>query len=153
MDDALKTTLVALADVLGTAQDPWWVIGSAALALHGVPDITVRDIDVMLSLDDAIKLSCHLGLSSGPGAPDERFRSDLFATWSAQPLSVEFMAGFACREGAEWRAVALRSRQPFNIGPSRIYAPDRAELAALLRWFGRPKDLARVELLAAHRKV
>ena len=38
---ALAETLVAVAGQLKSAQDPWWVIGSAAAVLHGLDGIAV----------------------------------------------------------------------------------------------------------------
>lgn len=150
MTPELEIALVAIATALSPARDPWWIIGSAALALHGVPNVTVRDVDVLLSPGDATDLCRRLGLAAGPGAPDGQFRSQVFATWTAHSLPVEFMAGFACLDGAEWREVVLTSRRSFTVGEARLHAPDRAELAALLRVFGRPKDLSRVAMLEAH---
>ena len=150
MTPALECTLAAIAAALNPAREPWWIIGSASLALHGVPDVAVRDVDVLLSPGDAIDLCRRLGLAAAPGKPDGQFRSQIFATWTAQPLPVEFMAGLCCRDGAEWREVVLTSRQTFTVGEASLHAPGRAELAALLRLFGRPKDLARVTLLEAH---
>jgi len=37
----LRQTLVMTADALAGAQDPWWVVSSAAVALHGVAPIEV----------------------------------------------------------------------------------------------------------------
>ena len=46
--DATRT-LVAVAEALEVAKDDWWLIGGAAVALHGL-DIAIADIDVVMSL-------------------------------------------------------------------------------------------------------
>lgn len=143
---ALRDTLAAVAGALAEAAEPWWVIAGAACALHGIA-ADARDVDVLLAGADARRLLPQLGVALAPGAPDARFRSDLFGTWHAPPLPVEFMAGFRLSVGATWPPVVPATRQAFAIGEAIVHAPDRAELRRLLQAFGRPADLARAALL------
>ena len=53
MDDRLFETLAMVAKVTRVAQSHWWVIGSAAVALHGATQISVGDVDILLSAEDA----------------------------------------------------------------------------------------------------
>ncbi len=53
MDDRLFETLAMVAQVTRVAQSHWWVIGSAAVALHGATQISVGDVDILLSAEDA----------------------------------------------------------------------------------------------------
>lgn len=140
----LAASLPPLATVLTQhARHDWWIIGSAACALHGVDPGGVRDIDVLLDLEDLTAIAAALGLPLGPGVPDERFRSAGFLKWSGNALPVEFMAGFELFEGGRWTPVMLQGRE-FRGGLS---VPPRAELKRLFERFGRPKDLARAALL------
>ena len=52
----LRQTLVMTTDALAGAQEPWWVISSAAVALHGVTPIEVGDVDLVMSVGDARRL-------------------------------------------------------------------------------------------------
>lgn len=122
----------------------WWIIGSAAVALHGVDPGPIGDVDVLLGPADARRLIPTLGVETSPGRPDERFRSTIFARWTAPPLPVEFMAGLELREDGRWHAVLPRTR----IALGGVFAPDRADLIAILHRFGRDKDLRRAALLA-----
>jgi hypothetical protein len=145
----LNETLLAVADAMAGAIDPWWVIGSAAVALYGVGSVTVADVDVLLSPADAERVLPGLGIAAqrGPGHP--LFRSALFGTWRAHPLPVEFMAGFEhCRHG-RWRLLQPATRLPVQAGAPRVYVPAREELRDIIASFGRPKDLERVLLLDA----
>ncbi|MCP8890022.1 hypothetical protein [Sphingomonas faeni] len=45
----LRETLVMVAEAMRDAQDPWWVISSAAVALRGVGPVEVGDVDVVVS--------------------------------------------------------------------------------------------------------
>ena len=46
---------VAAAMAQAGARDHWWIIGSAAVVLHGV-DTSVADVDLLLSPADAERL-------------------------------------------------------------------------------------------------
>ena len=138
-------TAAAMAD----AQDPWWVISSAAVALHGVEPITVGDVDLLMSVGDARRLMDKLGVAPIEDGASAMFRSTLFARWETPPLVVEIMAGFHVATGAGWTEVLPRTRVPIIVQGRVVYMPDRVELAEMLRLFGRPKDLERVRLLTS----
>lgn len=107
---------------MASASDDWWIIGSAAVALHGAAPVTVADIDVLCS---------------------ERDARAVVARWTGLPLAVEFMAGFRVR-GA---VVALTTRELVRVAGGVVAVPSREELRALLVSFGREKDLVRAGLL------
>lgn len=139
--------MAAIATALADARDPWWVIGSAAVALHG-GDAAPRDVDVVMSTADAARLLPRLGIPVTPGEADERFRSALFARWTAPPLPVEFMAALHVAGPDGWTSVTPATRECVAIGKASVYIPSRAEVIAILHRFGRAKDHARAALLA-----
>ncbi|WP_146168563.1 hypothetical protein [Sphingomonas sp. PP-CE-3G-477] len=138
-----------IADAMRDARDPWWVISSAAVALHGVAPIEVGDVDVLMSVGDARRVMDSLGVVPIEDGASSLFRSTLFGRWESPPLVVEIMAGFHVATGSGWTEVLPRTRVPIFVDERVVYVPDRAELAEMLRLFGRPKDLERVRLLAA----
>ena len=145
----LRQTLVMTADALEGAQDPWWVVSSAAVALHGVTPVEVGDVDVLMSVVDAQRAMDQLGVVPIEDGASALFRSTLFARWEMPPLVVEIMAGFHVATGSGWTKVLPRTRVPIFVDERVVYVPDRAELAEMLRLFGRPKDLERVRLLTS----
>jgi hypothetical protein len=144
---ALDETLRLVAAACVTAHDPWWLIGSAAVALHGAPVDDIADVDVLMSLADADALLRAAGVDPAPGIPDARFRSLLFGTWRAPPLPVEVMAGLDVAADDGWRRIAPETRIPVALGGETLFVPARDELGAILTAFGRPKDLERARLL------
>ncbi|MBC3942661.1 hypothetical protein [Sphingomonas albertensis] len=134
-------------DAMRDARDPWWIISSAAVALHGVVPIEVGDVDVLMSVADAQRAMDQLGVVPIEDGASALFRSTLFARWEMPPLVVEIMAGFHVAKGAEWTEVLPRTRVSLPLDGRVAYVPDRAELAEMLRLFGRPKDLERARLL------
>ncbi len=145
----LRETLVMTVDAMRDAQDPWWVISSAAVALHGVTPIEVGDVDVLMSVGDVRRLMNRLGVVPIEDSASPMFRSMLFGRWETLPLVVEIMAGFHVATSAGWTEVLPRTRVSLPLDGRVVYVPDRAELAGILRMFGRPKDLERVRLLTS----
>jgi hypothetical protein len=138
----LHISLTRVAKALHAACDPWWVIGSAAVWLHGGAT-EVADIDVLSSARDARAM---LAAWRGPvtiGAASERFRSQPFARLQGDGLPIEVMAELEVRIGGAWQIVRPRTR----VAMGGVFVPERAELVAILRSFGREKDLRRATLL------
>lgn len=131
--------------MLKHASRPWWIIGSAAVVLHGAV-VQVGDVDVLMDEQDAAQLS-EAGLTWRLGEPDGRFRSTLFSRWTEPPLVVEFMAGLHVAKPGGWSPVQLATRDAVAIGPVTLFVPGRMELQDLLLRFGRAKDVARAALL------
>ena len=145
----LSRTLAMTIDVLRDARDPWWIISSAAVALHGVRPIVVGDVDVLVSVADAEGVMAALGVAPSTDTASSMFRSAVFGRWTVPPLVMEIMADFHVATAAGWVAVLPQTRVPVVVGGRVAYVPDREELVAMLRLFGRPKDLARARLLTA----
>ena len=143
----LNVTLADVGAVMTIAKDPWWIIGSAALALHLKQDIAVNDIDVLLSVDDARIVRAALAIPSAAISPHPLFHSEEYFTWDRTSVPVEFMAGFSVCVAGEWQVVSCQTRLAVDVGGQAIYVPDLAELASLLALFGRPKDRERLALI------
>jgi hypothetical protein len=58
------------------------------------------------------------------------------------------MGDFEVRTGEVWRRVEPTTREPRTVAGRTLFVPSRRELAGILRLFGRPKDLARADLLS-----
>lgn len=148
IDAPLAAALTAIGTVMILANDPWWIIGSAAVALHGADAGRVADVDVLLSISDAERVLPLIGIAPRRGPEHCDFRSSIFGTWTATPLPIEFMAGFCHRSGTEWRPVRPVTREPIDLGGVKVFVPGRAELCEILRSFDRPKDRVRASRLA-----
>lgn len=145
--DPLRQTLIAVADRLRGTRHDWWIISSAAVALHGGDPGAVGDVDILLDPRDAPAVFAALGLPLDPGRGTAHFRSDWFGTWHGAPLPVELFAGFSLCEDGVWNSVLPKTRQVVTVDGAALYVPGREELKAMLLRFGRPKDLARAATL------
>lgn len=129
------------------ACDPHWVVfGSAAIALCGY-DVQVHDVDVMMSeagleqfrLRYARWCEC-LDVPSGSLFRSfmSRFNIEGHRLEVCGPLEV-------CREGT-WQSVRV---DDVATTPDGIRHCSADECRRLLRLFGRPKDLQRLQLMSA----
>lgn len=144
----LIKTLGCVAAIMEAARHPWWIIASAAAALHGARPITVADVDILLSVEDIGRILPLIGIEPYPAPPNPLFRSKVLAKWPAPRVPVDLMAGFEHRVGDVWHPVQPATRQAISIGAATVYVPERDELRRIIEGFGRPKDLERARLLA-----
>jgi hypothetical protein len=147
LEAGLLTTLDLLAEHLTTLKDDYWIISSAAVALHGVGGLTLGDVDLLTSLADGERLTASLALSNIAGDQDPLFRSALLAQWRKPPLTVEIMADLCVFHSGKWCEVLPKTRETIIVGSHHIFVPSRQELHDMLRTFGREKDLERARLL------
>lgn len=137
-------TMVSVADELAEARDDWWLFGGAAVALHGLP-VEIADVDVLMSARDLRSLMSRLGVDADGETPVDRIRSDIWLPWGAAPLGVDFTAGLQVRTHDRWLRIEPATRQTVQLEGHTLYVPSRDELIAILRQFGRPKDLQRAD--------
>jgi hypothetical protein len=143
----LRETLIEVADLCAPAADPWWIISSAAVALHGAEIDQVRDVDVLMSVHDAAAALLRAGARHDGGQGAARFRSQVFGVWSGAPLPVEIFGGFEFAGAEGWTPVRPQTRHRVELDGRGLFVPAAAELRAMLIGFARPKDLARARLL------
>jgi hypothetical protein len=131
-------------------RDPWVVIGSAACALAG-GNVEVADLDLLTSTADAQRLidlwSAQLDASYIPAGADH-FRSR-FARFQFPGMPLEVMGDLQWRDADGWHAVRVNHIVHVSIEDIAVPIPSRTEQIRILESFGRPKDLARAELLRA----
>ena len=151
MTAALADTLAMVAETGSIASDPWWIIGSAAVVLHGGEVRDVKDVDLMMSARDADAFLMRVDATRSKADASDRFKSRVFATWSDPPIPVEVFGGFSLAVDGLWREVSLITREAVRVGGGEVFVPSADELVHLLESFGRSKDLKRARLLRRSR--
>jgi hypothetical protein len=146
---SLERVLDVIARDAAGLSDPWWVFGSAGMALVGVPGLSPPDVDLIVSERDAEALMARWAAQAVEAAPSPLFRSRIFAKALVAGHPVEIMAGFESFSGGAWAPVLPRTRQQIRWKDGGLFTPTAAEQAEICRRFGREKDLARVALLEA----
>ena len=149
INPVLESVLDLVARDGAALADPWWVFGSAGMALVGVPGLTPPDVDLIVSERDARRLLDRWNTAPLAAAASPLFRSAIFAKAQVAALPIEIMAGFEAFSDGAWAPVIPVTRQAVDWKGRRLFTPSAAEQAAICRRFARPKDLARVALLEA----
>lgn len=151
LNPALHEAIAASVPLLHAhCRDPWVVIGSAACALAGA-DVEVADLDLLTSTTDAERLIAmwpsRLDTSYVPAGVD-RFRSR-FARFLFPGMPLEVMGNLELHDADGWQPVQVNETVHVTVAGVVVAIPSRDELIRILESFGRPKDLARAELLRA----
>ncbi|HLZ78098.1 MAG TPA: hypothetical protein VKQ09_02060 [Sphingomonas sp.] len=147
LPDPLRESLALVADAMRAARDPWWIIASAAMALHGAHPIHVADVDLLTSERDAARLIAALDLQPVPPDGSAQFRSALFARWLTPALPVEIMAGFQVHTPDGWHSIIPATRHAVQLDRRMLFVPAADELITHCKLFARPKDEQRATIL------
>ena len=130
--------------------EPWCVIGSAAALLLGA-EVSVADVDVLVSRADADTLkSLWADRHEASHAPAEgdRFRSH-FARFRFPGLPVEVMGGLELNGDAGWQPVSPGKLVLAGLQGWAVPVPSLEDQIRIFESFGRDKDRARAAALRA----
>jgi len=139
-----------LFELMQGAHNPWWVIGPAAVALHGADVGGLKHIDVLVSPGDARRISDLMTCRKfrRQGTPLLRARSTLETALGEVPA--EFHSWLEVRSGGDWRPLALQSRVPIEVGEALMPVPARDELVEMLSLYGTGADHKLAARLSAY---
>lgn len=141
----------AMPELARTFRDPWWIIGSAAMALIGVPDAVPQDIDVLCSTEDALRLraawATRVDQAYRP-RHDGLFRST-FARFHLSPMPLEVMGGLEVMTPQGWHPLRVLAETVLDVAGRAVRVPTLADQRRIFMLFGRPKDLAKAARIAA----
>ncbi|MDJ0920826.1 MAG: hypothetical protein QNI84_06830 [Henriciella sp.] len=143
----LIATLGQLSAFLDHTEDPWWVLGSAAVALKGYNPQGVRDVDVLVSERDAEALIKRWGIRNQRDGGTATYRSRYFLLPKLGALRVEIMAGYEIVCDDTWQAVQPTSRTRIDVEGMPVFVPSDEDLISLFQMLGREKDLMRISAM------
>jgi hypothetical protein len=129
-------------------QDEFFIIGSSALILSGVPVRDTKDIDLLTSSRDAKRLKTLWKEKKMNYHPVEinRFKSD-FARFHFGLLDIEVMADLEVYSKGQWRKVTVNNFRTVPLNLFQIKIPTLADQVRILQLFGRPKDADKIALV------
>lgn len=128
-------------------RDDWWIIGSAALALAGVEGIEPDDVDILCSRGTAHAFAAGWDAIAIDGQVGDRFRSEPYLrTFIPGCSTIEVMAGLEVLVDGAWQRVLPASRVAVEVEGGTLFIAALDDQIAMLRMFGREKDLARAAL-------
>ncbi len=148
---ALFVTLTELVPELHVhCAEPWCLIGSAAALLLGA-EVSVADVDVLVSHADAdalMALWVERREAAHVPSDGDRFRSH-FARFRFTGVPVELMGGLELRTGDGWQPVQPGRLVLAALRGGAVPVPSIDDQIRLFESFGRPKDASRAAALRA----
>ncbi len=145
--DSLTQTLLKLAHYLSQVEDPWWILGSAAVYLKGYDPGRVGDVDVLVSEQDAVRLMSRHGWSNDKDGGTKRYRSGYVLRPDLGTLPVEILANYEIMSRQTWEPVWPASRLKGMHFGRAFYVPSDEELVEIFRRLERPKDFDRIRAM------
>ena len=130
--------------------EPWCLIGSAAALLAGA-EVSVADVDVLVSGDDAERLMALWASRREPihePADGHRFRSH-FARFAFPGIPVEVMGALELNRGDGWQPVQAGRMMLVGLNGLAVPVPTIPDQIRILESFGRDKDRQRASALRA----
>ena len=116
-----ESTLLECATQMQLATDPWWIIGSVSMALHGIDPEPIGDIDILVSKKDGLALGQTWGCENCADLGAGRFRSEILLKHRVLGVDVEVMAGLEVRQRNRWHPVLPKTRQKImQIGRAHV---------------------------------
>jgi hypothetical protein len=148
---ALYATLAGIVPELHVqCVDPWCLIGSSAALLVGA-EVSVADVDVLVSRDDAERLMTLWASYREPihePADGHRFRSH-FARFAFPGIPVEVMGALELNQGDSWQPVQAGRMTLVGLNGLAVPVPTISDQIRILESFGREKDRQRASSLRA----
>jgi hypothetical protein len=147
----LQAGLDHLAGLMQGEPEPWWVIGSTALVLTGIAGVEPDDIDVVASGSCLRRVLAKADIDEIASKPHPQFCSSPYQRIELEGATpIELMGDLHVLTRSKLARVVLESRSEIRAGTAVVFIPSIAEQIALLRLFGRGKDMAKAALLEAH---
>jgi len=148
MDPSELAALKLLSGLLADLHQPWWLIGPAAVALHGGAAGQFSRFEVIVSPGDARRLAEERGLTLTPGPATALKRSRKSLTLPIGGLDARLMVWVEQHVGGRWVPVQPKSRVAIDLGGGRqVFVPEREELIDILKQTGRGRDMVRAASL------
>ena len=152
VEEKIQKSIILLSNDLSKLQDPFYIIGSSALVLAGIPLETTDDIDLLTSNRDADYLKklwqAHKLREYSPKDSD-KFRSD-FGRFRWEGVLVEVMGDLEVFDTGNWQKLEITDYFEVSIHQLSIRIPTLREQERIFRLFGRAKDLAKADLITKH---
>ncbi|MEL6691663.1 MAG: hypothetical protein AAFQ12_01325 [Pseudomonadota bacterium] len=130
-------------------EDPWWILGSAAVFLSGHDPGPIGDIDVLLSEADAQRLMSDQGLENLRDGGTPRYRSTIVLRPTLGEMPVELLAGYEVFQNDTWIAIWPTSRVSVTYPDREVFVPSVEEQISMLEMLGRAKDFDRIRAMQA----
>jgi hypothetical protein len=151
-EEKIRESITFLSDDLSQLKEPFYIIGSSALVLAGIPLKATDDIDLLTSHRDADFLKKQWKANKvGEYIPKDsnKFRSN-FGRFQWDTVLVEVMGELEVFHEEKWQKLQIEDYFEISINQLSVRIPSLKEQERIFRNFGRAKDLAKAEIITKH---
>ena len=149
MTKKIEKVLSLISPDLQTLKDNYFVIGSCALILSGVPIEKISDLDLLVSNEDAeqLKLVWADRMRKKYAPSDQHLFRSNFGRFDFGELDVEVMGELEVFRNNEWKTLQIKDWIELSVGEYRIKIPTLEEQKQIFYFFGREKDKLKMKLI------
>ena len=145
----IETVLDSACTDLKLLKDNYFIIGSSALILSGIPIENTHDIDIITSKRDATLLKGiwkERLLEDHSGEDDHLFHSN-FSRYRFGELDIEVMGNLKVKSRGVWQILDIREYQIVSLNNFDFKIPTLREQKRIFKLFGREKDYEKLKLI------
>ena len=149
MKKKIERIISIISPDLQTLKDNYFVIGSCALILSGIPIEKTSDLDLLVSNEDAEQLKsiwADRRRENYEPSQQDLFRSN-FARFDFGELDVEIMGSLKVFHSNEWKTLQVKDWLELSVGECKIKIPSLEEQKRIFYFFGREKDKLKAQLI------
>jgi hypothetical protein len=152
MNDQIHRLLLVISSDLQHLSDRYYIIGSCAMILSGLPIEKTSDLDLLVSANDAEMLSKlwydRKRKNFQPSGSD-RFRSH-FSRYDFGEIDIEVMGDLQVCKNGQWIPLRVEEYKTIPIGACSFKVPTLKEQHRIFHFFGREKDLLKAKMIEDH---
>jgi hypothetical protein len=148
----IKFTLHEAAEGLELLNGDFCIFGSSALILSGFPIRETRDIDILTTSEnsDLLKKIWSDKLVITPKAKEiSLFRSNL-GLFKFAEMEIEVSGNLEIYKNNQWNKVTINEFNTIFLNGLSVKVPTLKEQIRILKFFGREKDMKRLEFIDGH---
>jgi hypothetical protein len=129
-------------------KDDFYIIGASALILSGIEIENTSDIDILVTERDAVWLRKEWENKSINFIPSNSvlFRSN-YSRYEFPDMDIEIIGSLEVNKEGVWKPVIIKDFIIFDTDEFQIKIPTIEEQVRILIFFGRKKDLDRLDLI------
>jgi len=140
-------TLEKIAPALQTITPDFYIIGTSATILSGLDVGNTSDIDILTTSENCAILKSVWShyREDDPATKDNGLFISDFASFTFPWIDVEVMGDLRVMKDGSWQPLIVQEYTPILINDLTLRIPTIREQLRILYFFGREKDLKRIE--------
>ena len=152
MIDKLKLTLHQAADGLKLLDGNFCIIGASAIILSDIDIGITHDIDILTTSSnaDTLKKVWKDRMEYNPILKESELFKSNFARFNFEELDIEVLGDLQVYKNNNWVPLKIEKYESIPYYDLNIRIPSLSEQIRILTFFGREKEMKRINLIQKH---